>query len=129
MNRLDYRVHQTHQQTEGVKFKIVTRPDIETPAISPAITPTDPIIYEKPIWRQDITFNDTDTLVNQKVRIDLSHDGHDILIYPNEQSYNTCSNADILVEETANLNNYDINLDEIETRYIGCSVDKHDYEV
>ena len=100
MNRLNHRVHQTHQQTE-------------TPAISLVITPTNPIIYEKPNSRQVITFNDTDTLVNEKVRIDLSHDGHNILIYPNEQSYDTCSNADILVEKTANLNNYDINSDEI----------------
>jgi len=74
---------QTHQQTEGVKFKIVTRPDIETPAISPVITPANPIIYEKPNSRQGITFNDTDTLVNQKVRIDYLYilmNNHIILV-------------------------------------------------
>ena len=42
MNRLNHRVHQTHQQTE-------------TPAISLVITPTNPIIYEKPNWRQGVT--------------------------------------------------------------------------
>jgi len=64
--------------------------------------------------------------VNQKVRIELFDEGHNIVEYPDEQSYNTCSNAEILVEESSNLETYDIDLNEIGTRYIGCSVDEHD---
>ena len=40
-----------------MKFKIVRRPDIERPAIYPAITPADPIFYEKPNWRQGVTMH------------------------------------------------------------------------
>ena len=58
---------------------------------------------------------DIDTLVNQKVRIEIS-DGHNIVQYPDEQSYNTCSNGNILVEESSNLETYDIDLNEIGTR-------------
>merc|ERR1712238_652030 len=82
--------------------------------------------YEIGDWVQGYTYNDIDTIMNQKVRIDLNHVGHDIVEYPDEQSYNTCSNGEILVEENNNLSFYDIDLIEIGTRYIGCSVDAHD---
>ena len=55
--------------------------------------------------------------MNQKIRIELFHDGHNIVEYPDEASYNTCSNAEILVELNSNLSTYDIALDYIGTRY------------
>merc|ERR1719162_774813 len=113
---------------DGIKMIVITVGDPSstlTPTISPTITPADLIIYEIPTWKQGHTYNDIDTLVYEKVRIEISY-GHNIVEYPDEQSYNTCSNAEILVEESSNLDTYDIDLNEIGTRYIGCSVDEHD---
>jgi len=107
--------------TEGMKFNIIA-----SGATSPTITPSIPIIYEIYNWKQGAIFKDINTIVNQKVRIDLTFFGHNIVEYPDEQSYNTCSNAEILVKEHNNLQAHDIDLDKVGTRYIGCSINKHD---
>jgi len=106
---------------EGMKFNIIA-----SGATSPTITPSIPIIYEIYDWKQGAIFKDINTIVNQKVRIDLTYFGHNIVEYPDEQNYNTCSFAEILVEENNNLDTYDINLNEVGIRYFGCSVDQHD---